>query len=186
MANYIRSYTRGASYFFTLVTHNRRKIFCNKDFLIAFRISIKQVQANYPFKIIAWVQLPDHLHCIWEIEDKGTNYSQCWSQIKRNTTKLCPQYHLPMDEMSYSQVSRNEKGIFQRRFFEHQIRNNMDFKNHIDYLHYNPVKHGFVNNVKDWQYSTFHRFVKEGIYPLDWGNNPAFELNEFTNSLRLD
>ncbi len=183
MSKYIRSYTQGATYFFTLVAYERRNIFCQKDFLTAFRTSIKQVQANYPFRIIAWVQLPDHLHCIWEINDEKINYSQCWAKIKRDTTRLCPQYHLPMRELSYSKVNRNEKGIFQRRFFEHQIRNDEDFENHVDYLHYNPVKHGLVTNVKDWQYSTFHRFVKEGIYPLDWGSEPLVELNKFTDSL---
>lgn len=103
-----------------------------------------------------------------------TNYSQCWSQIKRNTTKLCPQYHLPIEALSYSKVNRNEKGIFQRRFYEHQIKNDVDFATHMDYLHYNPVKHGLVAQVSDWQYSSFHRYVKQGVYPPDWGDDMSF------------
>ena len=87
MSRYIRTYTKGATYFFTLVSHNRRPIFCEKDFLQAFKNSIRQVQQKYPFEIIAWVQMPDHLHCIWKISDDRTNYSQCWSAIKRLTTQ---------------------------------------------------------------------------------------------------
>ncbi|WP_434353080.1 hypothetical protein VH441_07735 [Psychrobacter sp. HD31] len=105
----------------------------------------------------------------------NTNYSQCWSQIKRRTTKLCPQYHLPIEELSYSKVKRNEKGIFQRRFYEHLIKDAADFRKHIDYLHYNPVKHGLVTHVRDWQYSSFHRYVNKGVYTSDWGQGVIFD-----------
>ena len=90
MSQYIRSYTKGATYFFTLVSYNRRNILCEDDFLQAFRNTIKQVQQQYPFEIIAWVQLPDHLHCIWRMPTDEANYSMRWSQIKRLTTQACP------------------------------------------------------------------------------------------------
>lgn len=183
MPHYIRSYTQGATYFFTLVAFERRKIFCNSDFLSAFRTSIKEVQQDYPFEILAWVQLPDHLHCVWRITHPNTNYSKCWAKIKRLTTHRCPQYHLAIEDLSYSKVSRDEKGIFQRRFIEHQIRDEQDFINHIDYLHYNPVKHGLVTQVSHWQYSSFHRYVKQGIYPSDWGNSPINFEDDFTQYL---
>ncbi len=117
MSQYIRSHTKGATYFFTLVSYNRRNILCEDDFLQAFRNTIKQVQQQYPFEIIAWVQLPDHLHCIWRMPTNDANYSMRWSQIKRLTTQACPQYHLPIDDLSRSKVKRNERGIWQRRFY---------------------------------------------------------------------
>jgi len=169
MSQYIRSYIPGATYFFTLVAYERRKIFCERDFLQAFRHSIKRVQQQEPFEILAWVQLPDHLHCIWQIPDDEANYSRRWSKIKRFTTQACPQYQLPIEDLDYSKVKRKERGLWQRRFFEHQIRDEADFIRCIDYLHYNPVKHGLVSRVRDWPYSSFHKFVKEGIYPMDWG-----------------
>ncbi|WLP94928.1 transposase [Psychrobacter sp. M13] len=178
MPQYIRSYTEGATYFFTLVSYNRRKILCNEDFLQALRNSIRQIQQQYPFEIIAWIQLPEHLHCIWQMPENDANYSMRWSQIKRLTTQACPQYHLTAHELSHSKVSRNERGIWQRRFSEHQINSEADFIKHMDYIHYNPVKHGLVKRVIDWQYSSFHRYVKAGVYSANWGDN----LIEFSES----
>lgn len=169
MPKYIRSYTQGATYFFTLISYNRRKILCEADFLKAFKASIKHIQQHYPFEIIAWVQLPDHLHCIWKMPENDANYSMRWSQIKRLTTQACPQYYLTKSELSYSKSKRHERGIWQRRFLEHQIRDESDFIRHMDYLHYNPVKHGLVKRVTDWPYSSFHRCVREGFYAEDWG-----------------
>ena len=183
MPRYIRSYTKGATYFFTLVAYDRRPIFCEKDFLKAFKESIKQVQQQYPFEIIAWVQLPDHLHCIWKMPLDDTNYSQCWSRIKRLTTQACPQYHLPIQKLKQSEIKRNEKGIWQRRFYEHQINSEEDFINHMDYIHYNPVKHGFATKAVDWQYSSFHRYIENGIYPVDWGTDIIELLAEFADRL---
>ena len=171
MPRYIRSYTKGATYFFTLVAYDRRPIFCERDFLQAFRESIKQVQQQYPFEIIAWIQLPDHLHCIWKMSTDGTNYSQCWSRIKRLTTQACPQYHLPHESLSQSSIDRNEKGLWQRRFHEHQINSEEDFIKHIDYIHYNPVKHGLAKRAADWNHSSFHRYVKSDFYSADWGES---------------
>lgn len=183
MPQYIRSYTKGATYFFTLVAHNRRPIFCEDDFLKAFRGGIEHVKQQYPFEIIAWVQLPDHLHCIWQMTDDNTNYSQCWSRIKRLTSQACPQYHLPAQDLSNSMVKRSEKGIWQRRFYEHQINSEEDFASCMDYLHYNPVKHGLVKNVVDWQYSSFHRYVKNGVYSVDWGAEIIELPEKFANNL---
>ena len=183
MSQYIRSHTKGATYFFTLVSYNRRRIFCEDDFLQTFKKSIKQVQQQYPFEIIAWVQLPDHLHCIWRMPTNDANYSMRWSQIKRLTTQACPQYYLPLNELSYSKVKRNERGIWQRRFYEHQIKDEVDFIKHMDYLHFNPVKHGLVGKVSEWPYSSFHRYVKQGLYMEDWGNNSMDFTENFSDRL---
>ena len=182
MSQYIRASTKGGTYFFTVVAHNRRPIFCQPDFLQALKAGIRQVQQKHPFQIIAWVQLPDHLHCIWQMPVDDANYSMRWSQIKRLSTQACPQYHLRIDELSYSKVKRNEKGIWQRRFFEHEIKSDLDFARHMDYLHYNPVKHGLVTNVIDWSYSTFHNQLKDGAYLADWGANIGFS-DDFVNTL---
>lgn len=183
MSQYIRSYTNGATYFFTLVSYNRRRIFCEDDFLQAFKKSIKQVQQQYPFEIIAWVQLPDHLHCIWKMPENDANYSMRWSQIKRLTTQACPRYHLPIDDLSRSKVKRKERGIWQRRFYEHEIKDEADFIKYMDYLHYNPFKHGLVGKVSEWPYSSFHRYVKQGLYMEDWGNNSMDFTENFSDRL---
>ena len=183
MSQYIRSYTKGATYFFTLVSYNRRKILCEDDFLQAFKKSIKQVQQQYPFEIIAWVQLPDHLHCIWKMPENDVNYSMRWSQIKRLTTQACPQYHLTKDELSYSKIKRHERGIWQRRFFEHQIKDEADFVRHMDYLHYNPVKHGLAERPLDWPHSSFHRYVNQGYYAEDWGGGSIDFSKHFSDKL---
>ncbi|MBE0444093.1 REP-associated tyrosine transposase [Psychrobacter sp. FME5] len=183
MPRYIRSYTKGATYFFTLVSYNRRRILCEDDFLQAFKKSIKQVQQQYSFEIIAWVQLPDHLHCIWRLPENDADYSMRWSQIKRLTTQACPQYHLPINELSPSKVKRHERGIWQRRFYEHEIKNEADFIRHIDYLHYNPVKHGLVKKVVDWPYSSFHRYVRQGDYLADWGDDGLEFSSSFIDKL---
>ncbi len=171
MSRYIRPKTANAMVFFTVVAYQRRHIFCQPDFLQAFRPSIKQVQQKYPFIIHGWVQLPDHLHCIWEMPCNDGDYGKRWGQIKLLTTRACPQYHMPVEQMAISKQKRHEKGIWQRRFFEHHIRDDDDMQRHMDYLHYNPVKHGYVKNVADWQYSSFHRLVRKGIYSPDWGAN---------------
>ena len=183
MPRYIRSNAQGGITFFTVVAYERRKILCNDGFLHAFKQSIKHIQQQYPFEILAWVQMPDHLHCIWQLPRDDANFSMRWSQIKRLTTQACPQYHLAQDTLSASKIKRNEKGIWQRRFYEHQIRNEQDLITHMDYLHYNPVKHGLVDNVADWSYSSFHRLVKAGSYPADWGSGEMKFPDSFATSL---
>lgn len=183
MSKYIRSYTEGATYFFTLVSYNRRKLFCEDDFLKALKNSIRRVQQQYPFEIIAWVQLPDHLHCIWQMPENDADYSMRWSQIKRLTTQACPHYHLRLEDLDYSKVKRNERGIWQRRFSEHQINSEADFIKHMDYIHYNSVKHGLVKRVLDWPYSSFHRYVGNGFYAEDWGSDSIEFSDDFSDGL---
>ncbi len=169
MSQYIRSKAQGGVYFFTLVTHERRAILCDEPIRVALRQSIIKVRETMPFEILAWVLLPDHLHCIWQLPENDNDYSKRWGIIKRLTTQSCNQYQLSPHSLSHSKVSKNERGIWQRRFYEHKIRNEQDFINHMNYSHYNPVKHGLVNSVKDWEFSTFHKYVKLGVYSDDWG-----------------
>jgi len=152
--HYRRNYQQGGCYFFTLVSHQRRPILTHPDIRHALRKAIEAVRQKAPFTILAWVLLPEHLHTLWQLPDNDAAYSMRWNQIKRRTSQQCP--HLAP--------------IWQRRFWEHTIRDEADFAAHFDYIHFNPVKHGHVNRVSDWVYSTFHRHVKNGIYPRDWGD----------------
>ena len=108
--------------------------------------------------------LPDHLHCLWELPPGDTDFARRWSIIKR---KVSQSVHLP--PTSNSRVARRESGFWQRRFWEHGIRDADDYRRHMDYLHWNPVKHGLVTRVADWPWSSFHRLVREGLYPTGWG-----------------
>lgn len=142
----------------------------------ALRHAIIETRKKLPFKIDAWVILPDHMHCIWTMPDNDGDYSKRWSMIKRLSSKQCPQYHM------VTHSKRQENGIWQRRFWEHTIRDDNDYERHMDYVHYNPVKHGYVQQVKAWQFSSFHRLVKQGVYDPDWGSDvvidDAFDFGE--------
>lgn len=170
MSNYRRANTKGGTYFFTVVTYRRQKFLCNENVRKALRNGILDVQKNHPFVIDAWVLLPDHLHCIWTLPLNDANFGKRWVMIKRFVTKQCGPDLRRNDWMNESKWQRKECTIWQRRFWEHQIRDKRDYEIHMDYLHYNPVKHGYVKSVIDWPHSTFHRYVDEGIYNKSWGS----------------
>ena len=169
MSNYRRFPMRGATYFFTVVSRNRQNILCDTAIRTALRNGIQRVRKNFPFAIDAWVLLPDHLHCIWTLPDEDGDFSRRWAMIKRFVTQKCGTAVAAVSASDKSRRARGEGGIWQRRFWEHQIRNERDYETHMHYIHYNPVKHGLVKNVRDWPYSTFHRYVENGIYEADWG-----------------
>jgi len=129
---------------------------------------IKAIQATHPFTINAWVLLPDHLHCIWTLPPDDADFGIRWAMIKRYVTKQCGS-ELKRDAwMSSSKQKRKESILWQRRFWEHQIRDDGDYQKHMDYIHYNLAKHGLVEKVADWPHSTFHRYVLQGVYGMDW------------------
>jgi REP-associated tyrosine transposase len=115
------------------------------------------------------VLLPDHLHCIWELPPNDADFAKRWALIKRFVTKRCRASLYRQKEMSPSKQRRNEATLWQQRYWEYLIRDEEDLNRHRDYLHWNPVKHGYVSRVADWEYSTFHRFVQQGFYSRDWG-----------------
>lgn len=177
MPNYKRSFVNGGTFFFTVTSFNRQKIFTSPAFRTALRKSILETQQQFPFEINAWVLLPDHIHCIWTLPDDDYDYSKRWSMIKRLVTQAC-KYHLPLNNLTApSRLKRNESTIWQRRFWEHTISNNSDYENHLNYIYWNPVKHGHSNSVSEWPYSTFHRDVKNGFYDKKWGDNFREEDN---------
>ena len=169
MPEYRRHYHKGGSYFFTVVTHQRQKILLNEDMRSALRSSIQEVQQTLSFKVDAWVLLPDHLHCIWTLPEGDDNYSLRWLRIKQGVSKRCNHYFDPKKQ-SASRKSRHESTIWQRRFWEHHIRHVQDFERCMNYVHINPLQHGYVKQVCDYPYSTFHRYVKMGVYDKDWGS----------------
>lgn len=169
MATFRRSTTPGATYFFTVTTHHRQKFLTQPPYYQALKAALRDVKRRYPFTIDAFVLLPDHLHCIWTLPEHDADYSTRWNIIKRQVSQQTRE--LKSNSLSESQLRRNELGFWQRRFWEHQIRDDRDFEKHVEYIHWNPVKHGCVKNVKDWPYSSFHRFVERGVYPSDWGSD---------------
>ena len=137
----------------------------------ALRTAIETVRSTRPFTIDAWVLLPDHLHCIWTLPEGDADFSTRWMMIKRSVSLACREIYHRADWMTTSKSKHRESTIWQRRFWEHQIRDEDDLVRHVDYIHFNPVKHGNVQRVGDWPYSTFHRYVHDGIYPSDWSGS---------------
>lgn len=163
MSNYRRSLVPGGTYFFMVTLADRQSTLLT-DAITDLRRPYAVAMQRMPFKTTAICILPDHLHAIWTLPKGDADYSRRWSLIKSRFSMA-----LPSDgQRSASKSRRREKGIWQRRFWEHQIRDQADLERHVDYIHHNPVKHGLVARVQDWPYSSFHRYVRDGLLPEDW------------------
>ena len=174
MPDYRRAQIEGGCYFFTVVTAERRPILTRDDVRRALRSGIERVRERMPFAIDAWVLLPDHMHCIRTLPDGDRDFSKRWSMIKRLVSQqVCGAHGAPYRTASHRR--RRESGFWQRRFWEHSIRDEEDFRRHVDYVHWNPVKHGLVNRVAEWPYSSFRRLVRDGVYPVGWGGDIRFD-----------
>jgi putative transposase len=173
MSRYRRSLVKGASFFFTVNAYRRRPVLTHADVRAALRAAIADVRHALPFRIDAWVLLPDHLHAIWTLPEDDALYGKRWGLIKAQVSRLCAHVVNGDVNRSASRVRRRESDLWQRRFWEHQIRDEVDFERHVNYIHYNPVKHGLVTRAVDWPYSTFHRYVRRGIFPTDWAVDPG-------------
>lgn len=160
MPEYRRAYIPGACYFFTLVTAGRRPIF-DAARVRVLRQVVREVRCKMPFEIDAWVVLPDHLHAIWRLPDGDADFSKRWGMIKARFSKL--------SGLSAKSGLGNDARVWQPRFWEHCIRDDEDWRSHMDYVHFNPVRHGHVSHARDWPFSTFHRLVEHGFYEPDWG-----------------
>jgi putative transposase len=165
--HYRRAKTSGATYFFTLVTYRRQPLFNHPDCTQILRQAFHTVKQNHPFTIEAIVVLPDHLHCIWTLPPTDANFSKHWQLIKSEFTRHCPTQF--RRQRSDARKHKGEQAVWQRCFWEHELRDEEDFVRHVDYIHYNPVSHGLVKAPRDWPYSSFHRAVQWGLYPKDWG-----------------
>ncbi|MDD2711774.1 MAG: transposase [Simplicispira sp.] len=166
---YRRAFVPGGSFFFTVVTNRRRPLFTSADNVQTLRDAFKNVRASRPFDIDAMVVMPDHLHCIWTLPPDDADFSTRWRLIKTWFTKHChPDLRHASDT---TRASQHPPAVWQHRYWEHQLRDAADFAHHADYIHYNPVKHGLATASADWPYSSFLRYVKAGIYPIDWGQS---------------
>ena len=169
MPNYRRLIIPGATYFFTQVTYQRRPWLCTEIARHTLRTAIEKVRQKYPFSIDAIVLLPDHLHCLWTLPQGDSDYAVRWRLIKTFVTKQCAAELALEAKITNSRQQRREGNLWQRRFWEHLIRDEEDFAKHCDYIHYNPVKHGLCKAPGELQFSSWHRFVAQGFYCQDWG-----------------
>ncbi|MBI5643291.1 MAG: transposase [Deltaproteobacteria bacterium] len=171
---YRRSKAKGATFFFTVVTHGRKKILCRKANVLLIKEAFKRVMTQRPFMMDAFVLLPYHIHCIWTLPENDNDFSTRWRLFKTCFTKGC--HNKYKNPQTASRVKSGEQAVWQRRFWEHTIVNEDDFIRHVDYIHYNPVKHGLVKSPKEWPYSSFHRYVKDGLYAIDWSAESEIEF----------
>jgi putative transposase len=165
---YRRVFIPGASYFFTLVTHERVPVFAEAGAIDVYRQSVRKVQRTWPFTLDAEVILPDHIHLLVTLPDGDADYPTRVRLIKTACTRGMRSVHMCANP-SVSRAVKGEQALWQRRYWEHTIRNERDFQVHLDYIHINPVKHGLVAAARDWPHSTFLSWVERGAYEPWWG-----------------
>ena len=171
MTNYRRRNVAGASYFFTVNLADRSQSLLTEHVAL-LRSAFEYVRERHPFSVDAIVILPEHIHAIWTLPEGDCDFPLRWRLIKTMFSRA-----LPCEERrSESRHSKGERGIWQRRYWEHLIRDEVDFARHVDYIHINPLKHGWVARVADWPHSSFHRYVRAGMLPLDWAGDTSMEL----------
>ena len=173
--NYRRVFISNSYVHLIIVAYNRKNIFITNIELL--RQAFKNAKKFFNFKIVAICVLPNHIHVILNPENIK-EYPKIITSIKYYFSK---NYNVGVETPTYGYINKGEKGVFQRRFFEHTIKDEEELNNQINYIHYNPVKHELVNNVKDWQYSSFHKFVEQGMYEYNWGS-----LKDIENIKNLD
>jgi len=139
------------------------------------RDATRKVKECHPFDIVAMVIMPEHLHAIWQLPPNDGNYAMRWSLLKSNFSRQIDKE----ETVSRSREARRERGIWQRRYWEHQIRDDEDLATHVDYIHHNPVKHGYVKRAADWPHSSIHRYIKEGLLDENWGYAPEDDTGKF-------
>ncbi len=166
MTSYRRNFIAGGTFFFTVNLADRRQRSL-VEHVEPLRAAFRLVCDRHPFTMPAIVVLPDHLHAIWTLPEGDYNYSMRWRLIKAAFSRALPAGEFTSD----SRQKKSERGIWQRRYWEHTICDEGDFARHADYIHINPVKHGLVTRVRDWPHSSFHRLVREGVYPADWAGD---------------
>jgi putative transposase len=166
---YRRAFTPGGVFFFTLVTHERRPILKEAATVAVLRAAFRTVRNTRPFKIDAIVIMPDHLHCIWSLPPDDDDFATRWRLIKTWFTKHCDPALRAVP--GPARMAKQEQALWQHRYWEHRLRDETDYIRHVDYIHYNPVKHGHATTALEWPYSSFRRYVEAGMYPAYWGQN---------------
>jgi len=166
MTSYRRNLVPGGSFFFTVNLADRRLSLLTAHVEL-LRDAFRETRQRHPFTIDAIVVLPDHIHAIWTMPDGDADFAMRWRLIKSTFSRSLSR----SEPISASRAAKGERGIWQRRYWEHTIRDEHDFARHVDYIHINPLKHGLVGRVGEWEASSFHRYVKLGVYPLDWAGD---------------
>ena len=168
MTSYRRNFVPGGSFFFT-VNLADRKLALLTAHIELLREAFRKTRQRHPFTVDAIVILPDHIHAIWTMPEGDADFAMRWRLIKSTFSR-----NLSVDEpISESRAAKRERGIWQRRYWEHTIRDEDDFARHVDYIHINPLKHGLVDRVREWEASSFQRYVKLGVYPIDWAGDAS-------------
>ena len=168
---YRRSRIPGGVFFFTVVTNQRRQILVSSGNRGHLRRAFRDVRCRRDFTLDAIVLLPDHLHLLMHLPHGDADYSIRIGGIKRRFTDLYLASGGKEAPMPSGRKAKRYRGVWQPRFWEHAVRDAEDYKRHLDYIHANPVKHGLVSRVGDWQWSSFHRYVRLGEYDLDWAGH---------------
>jgi putative transposase len=169
MPNYRRAFVEGGCWFFTVNLLDRRATLL-VDCIDSLREAMGWTRDRYSFHIDAMVVLPDHLHAVWTLPPGDSDFSTRWRLFKSRFARSIPKH----EQIDRVRTNRMERGIWQHRFWEHLIRSEADYARHIEYCYINPVKHGLVARVQDWPHSSFHRDVREGLFPQDWAGDFAF------------
>ncbi len=176
MSWYRRWREPGGLFFFTLVTYRRQPIFSEPRARLLLGRVLRRTQAERPWEITAIVLLPDHLHCLWRLPPGDDDYATRWRVIKARFTRQWLAAGHGEPATTRSRQSKSERGVWQRRSWEHLIRDETDWKRHLDYIHYNPVRHGLASAPRYWPYSSFLKYVRLGEYDLDWGHSQPSTL----------
>ena len=166
MPDYRRNRVPGGTYFFTVNLRDRSQDLLTRH-IDQLRDAVRRTRIGSPFQIDAWVVLPDHMHCMWTLPAGDSDFPGRWKAIKAGFSAALPFEGTPSQEMAV----HGHRGIWQRGYWEHTIRDERDYRLHMDYVHFNPVKHGYVTDPADWAYSTFVRSVKKGLYPAGWNGD---------------
>ena len=173
MVHYRRNLIAGGTFFFTLTLVDRASRVL-VEHIEALRAAIREIRLSHPFTIDAIVVLPDHLHIVMTLPEGDADYPNRWSLIKRRFTE-----GVMKSGIAIARHRNGELALWQRRYWEHTIRDDNDFGRHVDYIHYNPVRHGLVSRVRDWPHSSFHRYVLRGLLPQDWGGDFGLDQGNF-------
>jgi len=173
MVHYRRSRIAGGSFFFTVTLHDRQSRILTEH-IDLLRSAFRETQRCRPFVIDAIVVLPEHLHTVWTLPHGDIDYSGRWRAIKSRFTRVLRKAGQPVPRHA-----NGEHALWQRRFWEHTLRDEQDRDRHVDYIHYNPVKHGYVPAVADWPYSSFHRYVRQGLLSENWAWGGGFDEGSF-------
>jgi putative transposase len=168
---YRRAFIPGSSFFFTVVTEGRRPLFASADAVEVLRNAFRAVRLLRPFNVDAMVVLPDHLHCIWTLPPDDGDFATRWRLIKTWFTKHCDPALRP--ELNQARIRKRQQAFWQHRYWEHVLRDEADFTRHVEYIHFNPVKHGLASSAMEWPYSSFRRYVEAGTPRswMAWGRN---------------